>query len=197
MILTAISIVFSISLYKSAQRTNISSQNLESLEQEVAEIEQEVAQLEESLETAKQPLAKEKIIRNELMMQKPGEYVIQIATEELSNQAKKLPNQEKNLSPWQEWRQLYFSSSYEWPEPSIIFYQSNALTSLSQPVCFDPPCYKLVSSFFVKRPIRWSFLFCQLFFVAGLGVEPSLWDYEPHVHRTLTRVNSIYREMSV
>lgn len=24
--------------------------------------------------------------------------------------------------------------------------------------------------------------------VAGLGVEPSLWDYEPHVHRTLSRV---------
>ena len=26
-----------------------------------------------------------------------------------------------------------------------------------------------------------------LLYVAGLGVEPSLWDYEPHVHRTLSR----------
>ncbi len=25
--------------------------------------------------------------------------------------------------------------------------------------------------------------------VAGLGVEPSLQDYEPHVHRTLPRVD--------
>jgi len=25
--------------------------------------------------------------------------------------------------------------------------------------------------------------------VAGLGVEPSLWDYEPHVHRTLSRAS--------
>ena len=25
-------------------------------------------------------------------------------------------------------------------------------------------------------------------YVAELGVEPSLWDYEPHVHRTLSRV---------
>jgi hypothetical protein len=26
-----------------------------------------------------------------------------------------------------------------------------------------------------------------LVYVAGLGVGPSLWDYEPHVHRTLSR----------
>jgi hypothetical protein len=28
--------------------------------------------------------------------------------------------------------------------------------------------------------------------VAGLGVEPSLWDYEPHVHRTLSRANGLF-----
>ena len=38
-----------------------------------------------------------------------------------------------------------------------------------------------------KRPFKKSF-----FIVAGLGVEPSLRDYEPRVHRTLSRAVSEY-----
>lgn len=106
--LTILSIIFSISLHKSAQKTTRSAHNLASVEQEVAQIETEVEQLELALESAEQPLAKEKIIRNELMMQKPGECVIQIADELTQLAASTAAEIKPTPTPWEEWRELLF-----------------------------------------------------------------------------------------
>ena len=70
--LTILSIIFSISLYKSAKKSQYSAQNLQNLETEVSKIEQDISLLEASLEEANQPFAQEKIIRDELLMKKEG-----------------------------------------------------------------------------------------------------------------------------
>ena len=104
--ITIISIIFSVSLYKSAQRTRYSTENLKSLEQEVAETEKEVAALETAIQESQQPFAKEQIIRNELLMKKGGEYVIQIP-DELVSKTQSVVESKKN-SPWEEWQKLLF-----------------------------------------------------------------------------------------
>lgn len=107
-ILTVISIFFSISLYRSAQKSTFSAQNLEALEREVATVKQEVKSLEDSLEAAEQPLNQEKIIRNELMMQKPGEYVVQIANQEENTADTK--EKMTSMTPLQEWKEVIFGN---------------------------------------------------------------------------------------
>jgi len=104
--ITIISIIFSISLYKSAKKTSYSAENLKKLEQEVLKTKTEVEALEVAIEESRQPFAKEKIIRNELLMKKPGEYVIQIP-DELVAKTQSIA-EVKILSPWEEWQKLLF-----------------------------------------------------------------------------------------
>ncbi len=104
--ITIVSIIFSISLYKSAQRTSYSTENLKSLEEEVLEMEAEVLALETAIEESRQPFAKEQIIRNELLMKKEGEYVIQIP-DELVTKTQEIIEVEVS-SPWEEWQKLLF-----------------------------------------------------------------------------------------
>ena len=106
LIITIICIVFSISLYKSAQRTSYSTENLKSLEQEVAQAEEEVLALETAIIESQQPFAKEEIIRNELLMKKPGEYVVQIPDKLIGETQN--TTEVKVLSPQEEWQKLLF-----------------------------------------------------------------------------------------
>ena len=104
--ITIISIIFSISLYKSAKRTSYSAENIKSIEEEVLKTEAEVLALEIAIEESQQPFIEEKIIRNELLMKKPGEYVIQIPNELVEQTQTTI--EVKTLSPWEEWQQLLF-----------------------------------------------------------------------------------------
>lgn len=104
--ITIISIIFSISLYKSAQRTSHSTENLKIFEQEVLKTEVEVLALEEAIIKSQQPFAKEEIIRNELLMKKVSEYVVQIP-DELVNETQNVSRAE-TLSPQEEWQKLLF-----------------------------------------------------------------------------------------
>jgi len=98
--ITIISIIFSISLYKSAKRTSYSAENIKSIEEEVLKTEAEVLALEIAIEESQQPFIEEKIIRNELLMKKPGEYVIQIPNELIEQTQTTI--EVKTLSPWED-----------------------------------------------------------------------------------------------
>jgi cell division protein FtsB len=105
-VITALCLVFSFSLFNSAKKTRESSQELNVLEHEITTMKSEVERLEQASQEAEQPFTKEKIIRNELLMQKPGEYVVQIPdqTESVSTN---LENSQQP-TPWSAWRQLLF-----------------------------------------------------------------------------------------
>lgn len=77
--------------------------------QVVEKLEAEVKTLEEKIEFAQQPFAQEKVIRNELLMQREGELVIQLPLDQLPTPTPTPtpPTQ----TPWEAWRALLFSSA--------------------------------------------------------------------------------------
>lgn len=79
LVLTIGAIMFFFSLDKSGKKTQNSSENIRILEYEVGQISKEVIELEEKIEVVESGQFKEKVVRNELLLQKPGEYVLQIA----------------------------------------------------------------------------------------------------------------------
>lgn len=66
----------------------------------------EVNNLQSKLEPDQISLTQEKILRNELLMQKEGEYLIQI--KDLPSQTKNQPAAVK-IKPYQAWKQLLFN----------------------------------------------------------------------------------------
>jgi hypothetical protein len=65
----------------------------------------ELGSLEEKLKNAQTPYAQESVIRNELLLQKPGEYIVQLP--DLPSSV--LPQEAKQpiLTPWEEWKSLF------------------------------------------------------------------------------------------
>lgn len=102
---TVVALFYYLSLDKSAQKADISSQTVQDLEQEIGQISGEVAILEKQLESANHPISQERIIRNELLMQKSGEYVLQLPTIEVTE---KIPPPAESKTPWQEWKEILF-----------------------------------------------------------------------------------------
>lgn len=77
--LTIVSIAFFFSLVKSGGKTQNSAENIRILEHEVNQISQEIIDVEERLDETESQQFKEKVVRNELLLQKPGEYVLQLS----------------------------------------------------------------------------------------------------------------------
>jgi cell division protein FtsB len=102
--LTLLTLVMVISLRQTAQKTQISSEETMVLDQEVQKIASEISQLQEQVELAEHPFTQEKILRNELLLQKPGEYVVQLP--EVSVPPQPQPTPSPSLTPWQAWQKV-------------------------------------------------------------------------------------------
>ncbi|MFZ5376537.1 MAG: FtsB family cell division protein [Patescibacteria group bacterium] len=100
--ITLLAITFFLSLQKSAKQATYSKQSIEQLEAEVQELEKIRDEDKKKLELADKPIAKEKIIRNELLMQKPGEYVVQIAVETETTAKELSPTPRPPIQAWME-----------------------------------------------------------------------------------------------
>lgn len=104
-LVTLVCLLFSLSLYKSAQRTSESASDLATVETDIEAMEQQLRALETKAQEAEQPFTKEEIIRNELLMQKPGEYVVQIPE---TLEASVTPSPSPTPTPWEEWKAVLF-----------------------------------------------------------------------------------------
>lgn len=80
-----------------------STESIAVLDQEVEEIASDVSSLQEQLLTAQSEQAKEQRIRDELLLKKPGEYIVQLP--KITASSETLEEEEK-LSPLQSWRRL-------------------------------------------------------------------------------------------
>lgn len=105
LLITIFAVLYYLSLDSSAQKATVSSNTVEELEQEVNQMSNEVAVLEKKLDTANHPVTQEKVIRNELLLQKPGEYVLQLPPIEVEETPS--PTVEKK-TPWEEWQTVLF-----------------------------------------------------------------------------------------
>lgn len=101
---TLFSGLFSLSLYSSWRQNQASGGQVHQLEQQVAQMTQEVASLETEVATASNSATQEKIIRDQLLMQKAGEQVMQIP--EITNEAQNYSLVSPSPKPWDEWQEV-------------------------------------------------------------------------------------------
>jgi len=115
LVITIVAIAFFFSLDKSSRKTQSSNENIKILEYEVNQVSSEIVSLEEKIEDTQSDQFKEKIIRNELLLQKPGEYILQIAESDQikdensceNGSCEKIINKD-NKSTFSAWRDLLF-----------------------------------------------------------------------------------------
>ncbi len=99
-----VSVLFYISLDKSAHKATNSSAYVQTLEEQKNEVATEVARLQQQFTLAQSPFTQEKILRDELLMQKPNEVILQLPV--LPIIMKNDTESTEKLTPWQEWKSL-------------------------------------------------------------------------------------------
>ena len=103
LIITAITGLFVISLRRTAQKSLISQRNVEVLEQKIQDTSAQIQTEKNAVEYASSEFSKEKILRDELLLQQPGEYILQIPLEEKTTENSAKVAQQ---SPWEAWISL-------------------------------------------------------------------------------------------
>lgn len=93
------------SMRRSAQKSEVASQNVDALQSQIDQLSGQLEQERQLLQDHSSPLAQEKALRNELLLQRPGEYVIQIPDEILTARS---AGETEVKSPWEEWLKLLF-----------------------------------------------------------------------------------------
>ena len=101
---TVLTILFFVSLDKNSQTAQTSIKNLQALDQQTKTLESEVKTLESQVQSAQTNLSKEKIIRNELLLQKEGEFVVQIPQDVQIEE--NIATSTSNETPWQAWKKI-------------------------------------------------------------------------------------------
>lgn len=104
---TLLCITFFFSLRENQKSNQQVEENVKNLERIIKEKELNINQTKEKLEEANSPLSQEKIIRNDLMMKKEGEYVVQIPNEMIQVEEEQSVEAEKSI--WDEWNDLLFN----------------------------------------------------------------------------------------
>jgi cell division protein FtsB len=95
-------ILFFVSLKQNAEKTAISTQSIQELETDIATLKNDIDLSQEKLNDAQSPLNQEKILRNELLLQKEGEIILQIPDIEEKKETTPSPTP----APLEEWKKL-------------------------------------------------------------------------------------------
>ncbi len=90
-----------VSLWGTVKRAQSSAEQVVVLDQENQKMASEVLKLQNQVAVASTSAAQEKIIRDELLLQKSGEYVVQLPPLEVTRPS---PTPEPSLTPWQAWK---------------------------------------------------------------------------------------------
>jgi len=104
-LITFMVLFFWFSLYRTSSDIRRSTEDTAVLQQDINKLSAQISDLEKQLDEARQPTTKEKIVRNELLMQLPGEKIVKLPD---------LPPEERRFevltdsAPWQEWQELLF-----------------------------------------------------------------------------------------
>lgn len=106
-IVTALFFLAFISLRASQQQAKVSEQSLEKLEREIKALESDLEHSRQATANNQSDLAREKVIRNELLGQKPGELILQIPERE--NAAGATTDSTAAVArPIEKWQELLF-----------------------------------------------------------------------------------------
>ena len=104
LIFTIITVILCTSLYFNSQDIRQSSQVVSRLQDDLQKTSESVKKAQTQLDAAKDPFTKEKIIRDQLLLQQPGEYIVQIP--DLPPPPIVHVEAPKELTPWKKWQLL-------------------------------------------------------------------------------------------
>lgn len=104
-IISLLAIIFWFSLYQTTQEIRSSGQDTKIIRDNIDDLTLEIQNLEGKISLAKDPNTREQMVRNELLMQKEGEYVLKLPDIETIETK---PEEIENLTVWQEWQELLF-----------------------------------------------------------------------------------------
>lgn len=110
-------LVFLFSLDKTSDQRTLSAAYIEEQEKEIAKLLAQTEALEAEAVESSSEVVKEKIIRNELLMQKDGEYSVMLPdlevgeVEEAAGAASQKTDSSEKSSPWAKWRELLVAQS--------------------------------------------------------------------------------------
>ena len=105
-IITLLTGILCLSLYVSSFQLRGSSEKVAVLKADVEKQQALADELAKKLEAAQHPFSKEELIRDQLLMQKPGEFVVQMPNLPVNDLDLGVTPQQ--TSPWQEWKKLLF-----------------------------------------------------------------------------------------
>jgi len=98
--LTVLAVWLYISLLQTEEKMRLSAESVTVLDQEVEHIANQVSDLEKQLSEANSPESQEQRIRDELLLKKPGEYVVQLPTEQPTPQSIEKHSKKTPLQTW-------------------------------------------------------------------------------------------------
>lgn len=98
-------VLFIVSLRQTAQKSEVASRNVAVMDQKIEEVSEELTEEKQELEYGASDLAREKLRRDDLLMQKPGEYVLQISD---GRSATNTGPTHESISAWAAWKALLF-----------------------------------------------------------------------------------------
>ncbi len=99
--ITIVVIIFLFSLRKTRLKSDSSTQILKQKQQSVAQLKKDLEEIRQRNAKFKSDFYQEKIIRNELLMQRPGEIIMQLPIEEKQTLISPTPTPElKNFQKW-------------------------------------------------------------------------------------------------
>lgn len=101
---TGIAVAIWISLWHNQAEIRDSRSLVTNVEDDLAAERKEVESLQTQLDQASTPLAQERLIRDQLLMQKPGEYLLQIP--EVTPEPVQTATAAATTTIWQEWQAL-------------------------------------------------------------------------------------------
>jgi cell division protein FtsB len=104
---TLVVALFVWSQLKTLQKTQTSTENLGVLEQEINKISSQVSELQLATDSASVDFKQEKIARDELLLNKPGETLLQLPI--LETKSDSAPQVKTTPSPISSWVSLFFS----------------------------------------------------------------------------------------
>jgi cell division protein FtsB len=103
-IISVLCLTLWVSFYLNSREISKSMGSLQKIEDRISQHQNEVSDLEKKLEQVKKDQSQEAIIRNELLMQKPGEYIVQIpevvVTPDVASEQKSVK------SAWEQWQEV-------------------------------------------------------------------------------------------
>ena len=109
-VVALLAVMVGISLHQTGQKAESTTIQLHSLEAEVKTLEANVASSAAQASASANPFMKEKIARDELLWQKPGETVIELPA---AAPAATIAITSQTETPWQAWKKLLFTPAQQ------------------------------------------------------------------------------------